>query len=65
MSQDRVTVHEALKHGDLPTRLSAVIMGAGMMGHRQVVKGVIVLLCEIAFVVYGNDAFLRKLLGML
>ena len=52
MSQDRVTVHEALKHGDLPTRLSAVVMGAGMMGHRQVVKGVIVLLCEIAFVVY-------------
>ena len=49
MDEDRITVSNAIKHGDLFTRLSAVVMGAGMIGHRQVVKGVIVLLVEIAF----------------
>lgn len=52
MDEDRITVHNALKDGDLSTRLSAVFMGAGMLGHRQVVKGALVLLFEIAFVLY-------------
>ena len=52
MDEDRITVSNAIKHGDLFTRLSAVVMGAGMIGHRQVVKGVIVLLFEIAFWFY-------------
>ena len=49
MNEDRITVREALRDGDLYTRLSAVIMGAGMLGHRQIVKGILVLLMEVAF----------------
>ena len=52
MNEDRITVRNALKDGDLFTRLSAVFMGAGMLGHRQVVKGLLVLLMEVAFWVY-------------
>ena len=39
----------ALTNGDAWTRLSTVVMGAGMLGHRQVAKGVLVLLLEVAF----------------
>lgn len=52
MNEDRITVRNALKDGDLFTRLSAVFMGAGMLGHRQVVKGLLVLLMEVAFWAY-------------
>ena len=52
MNEDRITVREALRDGDLYTRLSAVIMGAGMLGHRQIVKGILVLLMEVAFWLY-------------
>ena len=52
MHEDRITIASAMRHGDMFTRLSAVFMGAGMMGHRQIAKGAIVLLCEIAFWFY-------------
>lgn len=52
MNEDRITVKNALKHGDLYTKLSAVFMGAGMLWHRQIVKGVLVFLFEIAFWFY-------------
>ena len=42
MSEDSITVGKALKNGDLCTRLSAVLMGAGLLGHRQVVKGILI-----------------------
>jgi len=49
---EKYTVQKALTKGDLYTKLSAIVMGAGMIGHKQAVKGVLVLLCEIAFIVY-------------
>ena len=49
MKEDKITVRNALKHGDLFTRLSAVIMGAGLLGHRQRIKGVLVFLFEVVF----------------
>ena len=52
MDEDRISVGNALKRGDLFTRLSAVLMGAGMLGHRQVLKGAVVLLVEVAFWAY-------------
>ena len=52
MKDERITVGNALKRGDLFTRLSAVIMGAGMLGHRQIIKGVLVFLFEILFWFY-------------
>ncbi|MBQ9007202.1 MAG: sugar ABC transporter permease [Atopobiaceae bacterium] len=56
MNEDQINVRNALKDGDLFTRLSAVVMGAGMFGHKQVVKGVVVLLIEIAFWVFMGTA---------
>ena len=52
MSEEQITVREALKHGDFSTKLSAVVMGAGMLGHRQIAKGILVLVTEVAFLVY-------------
>ena len=45
MENNRSSVKNALLHGDLYTRLSAVVMGLGMIGHKQVIKGILVLLC--------------------
>ncbi len=52
MKEDRITVRNALIHGDLYTKLSAVLMGAGLLFHGQVTKGVLVLLFEVAFWFY-------------
>ncbi|MBR5981213.1 MAG: sugar ABC transporter permease [Firmicutes bacterium] len=52
MKEDRINVRNALRHGDLYTKLSAVFMGAGMLWHGQRIKGVIVFLLEIAFWFY-------------
>ena len=49
MTKDRITVGNALINGDLFTKLSAVLMGAGIAGHRQIIKGAVVFLLEIAF----------------
>ena len=42
MNEDRITVKNALLKGDLFTKLSAVLMGAGIAGHRQIIKGAVV-----------------------
>ena len=52
MNEERITVGKALARGDLYTKLSAVLMGAGMLFHRQRVKGVLVFLFEILFWFY-------------
>ncbi|MBO7675247.1 MAG: sugar ABC transporter permease [Atopobiaceae bacterium] len=52
MNEERITVREALTEGDWCTRLSAVVMGAGMLGHRQRAKGLLVLACEVSFWLY-------------
>ena len=52
MKNNEVSLGNALKKGDLWTRLSALIMGAGLIGHKQIIKGIGVLLCEIAFIYY-------------
>ena len=52
MKERKITAINALRHGDLLTRLSAVLMGIGIIGHGQLVKGLLVLLLEAAFVYY-------------
>ena len=52
MKERKITAINALRHGDLLTRLSAVLMGIGIIGHGQFVKGLLVLLLEAAFVYY-------------
>lgn len=43
------TVKNAIKNGDLYTKLSMVVMGLGNIVHKQIVKGILFLLGEIAF----------------
>ena len=52
MKERKITAINALRHGDLLTRLSAVLMGIGIIGHGQLVKGLLVLLLEATFVYY-------------
>ena len=46
------TVKNALKKGDMATKLSCFILGAGNIARKQVVKGILFLLTEIAYFVY-------------
>ena len=64
MENNRSNVKNALLHGDLYTRLSAVVMGLGMIGHKQVIKGCMVLLCQLAFIFFMFDSGIHALLMM-
>ena len=46
------TVMNAIKKGDLLTRLSLVIMGAGNIARKQFVKGILFLVAEISYIFY-------------
>lgn len=46
------TVTNALKKGDLVTKLSAIIFGLGNLVHGQIIKGLIFLAAEIAYIIY-------------
>ncbi len=50
--KDEITVREALKKGDIFTRLSAVIMGLGNLIRGQIIKGILFLAFEIYFIVF-------------
>ncbi len=47
-----VNVKNALIYGDIGTKLSALVMGAGCLMHRQAVKGALILLFEAAYIYY-------------
>ena len=49
---DPYSLGNAIKKGDIWTKLSMVIMGAGMAAHKQVVKGIIVLAIEVAYIYF-------------
>ncbi len=42
----------ALTRGDATTKLSAIIMGAGIAAHKQIVKGISVFVLEIAYILF-------------
>ncbi len=46
------TVTNALKKGNLVTKLSAVIFGLGNLVHGQIIKGLIFLAAEITYIIY-------------
>ena len=47
-----ITCMEAIKNGDIFTRLSMVVMGLGNMVHGQVVKGLLFLAAEVAYIAF-------------
>ena len=62
--KDRISVGQAITKGDLWTKLSTVLMGAGLFGHGQKVKGVLILLLEAAFIFYMASAGLTHLANL-
>ena len=42
----------AIKNGDIWTRLSLIVMGAGYFGRKQIVKGILMTLIELGFFLY-------------
>ena len=50
---------QAIKHGNLWTRLSLLIMGAGYVGHGQVVKGILMTLIELGFILFTGNVSLQ------
>lgn len=64
VGEKTITVKNALMRGDMWTRLSAVIMGAGLFGHRQRIKGILVFLIEISFLVFMAASGVRSLVSL-
>lgn len=52
----RYTLRAAAKDGDALTRLSFLILGAGNLARKQIVKGLLFLAVEIAYIVYMATA---------
>ena len=63
---DPYSLKNDIKNGDTLTRLSCIIMGLGNIAHKQIIKGIIFLLCEIGyfwflFKPYGGEYWISKL----
>ena len=46
------TVTNAIKKGDFMTRLSMIVMGAGNIARKQIVKGILYFITELAYIFY-------------
>ena len=47
-----ISVKNAFLHGDVATKCSAVVLGAGNMARKQIVKGLLFLALEVVFIVF-------------
>ncbi len=61
MEERRISTAGAIKNGDLLTRLSMIVMGLGIAARGQLVKGLLILLLEIAFIVYMAGTGIHRL----
>ncbi len=64
MIHEKYTVSNALKNGDMATKLSAVLMGFSLFKHKQKVKGCLVFLLEISFLFYMATKGLSQLVAL-
>lgn len=58
------TVKESISNGDTFTKLSMLLNGIGLIKHKQIVKGVIVLVLEIAYIFYMATAGIASILAL-
>ncbi|MBQ6222212.1 MAG: sugar ABC transporter permease [Solobacterium sp.] len=66
-TKNEITLKDAVVKGDVWTKLSMIFMGAGLFGHKQKAKGLLVFLIEIAYILFMiNVGFvnLAKLPGL-
>lgn len=56
---------KAMRHGDAFTKLSFIIMGVGNLARKQIVKGLIFLMTEIAFIAYMIRAGVSSIWGLI
>ena len=61
MNATKISVLNAVKRGDLLTKLSILLMGVGIIGHGQMIKGIIILAFEAAFIFYMVGTGLHNL----
>ena len=61
MEERRISTAGAIKNGDLLTRLSMIVMGLGIAARGQLVKGLLILILEIAFIVYMAGTGVHRL----
>ena len=52
VAMEEITVKNALLYGDTATKCSAVILGAGNLARKQIVKGLLFLALEVIFIIY-------------
>lgn len=55
---------KAIKNGDIWTRLSLIIMGAGYFGRRQIAKGVLMTVIELGFILFTARVSLENIMKL-
>lgn len=50
--RQEVTVREALKNGNVATRMSCLLMGFGNFAQKQIIKGLLFMMAEVAFLCF-------------
>ena len=63
-SNNENSIGEAIKKGDLWTKLSMIFFGAGMFGHKQKVKGIAVFILEICFIFFMANTGIARLMQL-
>lgn len=63
-SENTARLYDALKHGSVPTKLSFLVMGIGNLLRRQVIKGILFLGVEAAFILFLFTEGINVLKGL-
>ena len=61
---DVIPVSEAIRKGDIFTKLTCLIMGAGNLARKQIIQGLLFLAGELAYIATGDNSQLCLLYGV-
>lgn len=64
LNEKDITLKNAIVKGDVFTKLSTIFCGIGLIKHKQVIKGILVLLIEVAFIYYMANSGIQSLIDL-
>lgn len=64
LNEKDITLKNAIVKGDVFTKLSTIFCGIGLIKHKQVIKGILVLLVEVAFIYYMASSGIQSLIDL-
>ncbi len=64
MKTEKITIKNALTHGNAVTKASALVMGIGCIAQKQAVKGIMALILEAAYILFMVNTGLGRLAAL-